>query len=92
MKADEGKYDAVITDLKRGFDREAGYKFLDKAGAGTGHSKVPFIVYTASSSPTIDSEAKKHGAIGGTNSPIRLFELVNKALHRPVPSGNSPAT
>ncbi len=84
LKRNPNGYDAVITDLKRGFDRDAGYKFLQAAGAGK-DSKLPFIVYTASSNPATDSEAKKRGAIGGTNSPIRLFELINKALHRSGP-------
>jgi len=84
LKTAGGTYDAVITDLKRGFDRDAGYKFIEAARSQMGDSKVPFIVYTASNNPNVDSEAKKRGAIGGTNSPIRLFELVNKALHRPA--------
>ena len=82
LKSGSPKYDAVITDLKRGFDRDAGYKFIEAARSTMGDSKVPFIVYTASNNPDVDSDARKRGAIGGTNSPIRLFELVNKALHR----------
>ena len=84
------KYDAVITDLKRGFDRDAGYKFIEAARSAIGDSKVPFIVYTASANPNVDAEARKRGAIGGTNSPIRLFELVNKALHRSVQPTDDP--
>ena len=90
LKENHDKYDAVITDLKRGIDREAGYKFLENARAATGDSRLPFIVYTASSNPAVDAEAKKRGAIGGTNSPIRLFELVNKALHRPRQPNEDP--
>ncbi len=84
LRTGGAKYDAVITDLKRGFDTEAGYKFIEAARSMMGDSTVPFIVYTASSNPNVDANARKRGAIGGTNSPIRLFELVNKALHRPV--------
>jgi CheY-like chemotaxis protein len=84
LRAHRGEYAAVITDLKRGPDRQAGYNFMAAARAGPGDSQIPFIIYTASSNPNIDTEAKARGAIGGTNSPIRLFELVNKALHQPV--------
>jgi CheY-like chemotaxis protein len=83
LQANPTKYDAVITDLKRGTDYNAGYKFIDDARSKLPESNVPFIVYTKSNSPTIDQSAKSRGAIGGTNSPIRLFELINKALHRP---------
>jgi CheY-like chemotaxis protein len=90
LKANHDKYDAVITDLKRDFDRQAGYKFMEAARSATGDSRLPFIVYTASSNPAVDTDAKKRGAIGGTNSPIRLFELVNKALHRPDQPNEDP--
>jgi CheY-like chemotaxis protein len=91
LKSGSPKYDAVITDLKRGFDREAGYKFIDAARSMMGDSMPPVIVYTASTNPNVDSDARKRGAIGGTNSPIRLFELVNKALHRPTQPSEEPA-
>jgi CheY-like chemotaxis protein len=82
LKADPSRYDVVITDLKRGSDRQAGYRFLQAAGAGT-ESMPRFVVYTLSSNPEVDAEAKRHGAMGGTNSPIRLFELVNEAIRTP---------
>ena len=84
LQSNPGKYDAVITDLKRGLDANAGYNLIKEARS-KGASDVAFIVYTKSSSPTVDQSAKARGAIGGTNSPIRLFELINKALHRPAP-------
>jgi CheY-like chemotaxis protein len=82
LKSHPNDFDVVITDLKRGYDREAGYKFLKDAGAGS-DSNASFIVYTLSSNPDLDAEARGHGAIGGTNSPIRLFELINQAIQRP---------
>jgi CheY-like chemotaxis protein len=75
-------YGAVITDLKRGFDRDAGYKLIEAVRDDAIVSSLPFIVYTASSDPELDREAKRHGAIGGTNSPINLLELVTRAVGR----------
>jgi CheY-like chemotaxis protein len=88
LKQNPGGYDVVITDLKRDFDREAGFKFLRDAGAAAG-SKPSFIVYTLSSNPDLDVNARRHGAIGGTNSPIRLFELVNQSMGLARPAATS---
>jgi CheY-like chemotaxis protein len=83
LEANPAKYDAVITDLKRGPDTSAGFKFIDEAKKIPGFNS-PLIVYTRSSSSSVDQSARSKGAIGGTNSPIRLFELINNALHRPA--------
>jgi CheY-like chemotaxis protein len=93
LRTRAGQFDVVITDLKRDFDRGAGFKFLKSAGAAS-DSKPAFIVYTLSSNPDLDADAKRHGAIGGTNSPIRLYELINQAMEpaRAPESGATPAT
>jgi CheY-like chemotaxis protein len=82
LRTNPAKYQAAITDLKRGFDRDAGYKFIEAARAQEDGSSLPYIVYTASSDPDLDREAKRHGAIGATNSPITLLELVTRAVGR----------
>lgn len=78
LRASPDKYAAVITDLKREGDRDAGYKFID-AGRGA-NPQIPFLVYTASSNPMIDSVARQHGAFAATNSPIQLIDLLNRAI------------
>lgn len=78
LQASPTKYAAVITDLKRKGDREAGYKFIEQARAIS--PDVPFIVYTASSNPSIDVTARQRGAFGATNSPVQLLDMVNRAI------------
>ena len=85
LKSGSPKYDAVITDLKRGFDREAGYKFIDAARSMIGDSMPPVIVYTASTNPNVDFDARKRGAIGGTNSPDPPVRIGQQG----APSANS---
>jgi CheY-like chemotaxis protein len=73
-----GKYTLVITDMARGLDRRAGYTLLKQVRAS--NSDLPVIIYAGSGSPEQDAEAQDKGALGSTNSPIRLFELVGQAL------------
>jgi DNA-binding NtrC family response regulator len=43
---------------------------------------VPVIIYTGSFSEKQESEAKRKGAYGETNSPVALFKLVIDAIKR----------
>ena len=72
------KYALVITDMSRGLDRRAGYTVLRQMrDAGL---DLPVVIYAGSGSLERDAEARRNGALGSTNSPIRLFELVRQAL------------
>jgi CheY-like chemotaxis protein len=83
LRSHPRKYAAVISDLKRGGDREAGYRFMDRLRTDVSDANMPIIVYTASTNPSIDSEARQHGVFGATNSPIQLLELLGAAIRKP---------
>jgi CheY-like chemotaxis protein len=74
------RYSLIITDMARGLDRRAGYTLLKEVREA--RLDVPVVIYAASGNPDRDAEARKHGALGSTNSPIRLFELVRQALQQ----------
>jgi CheY-like chemotaxis protein len=73
-------FDLIISDMGRPPDSRAGYTFLDKLRASG--NRTPFVIYAGSRSPEHQEEAKKHGAIGCTNRPNELFEMVLTALGR----------
>jgi len=73
-------FDAIISDMARPPDSEAGYTLLDtlhKSG-----DQTPFIIYAGSRSPAHRAEAMRRGAVGCTNRPSELFEMVLTALGR----------
>jgi len=68
------KYDVIISDMKRLPDKQAGYTLLaerQKLGDTT-----PFIIYSSSNLPEHKAEALRRGAVGSTNNPQELFQLV----------------
>ena len=72
------KYDAIISDMGRRTDARAGYTLLaEKQKLG---DTTPFIIYAGSNAPQHKAEARQKGAIGSTNNPQELFELVTSAL------------
>jgi CheY-like chemotaxis protein len=78
LGANAAKYGLVITDMSRGLDRRAGYTLLRQMrDAGL---ELPVVIYAGSGSLERDAEARRNGALGSTNSPIRLFELVGQAF------------
>lgn len=71
-------YDLIISDMGRPPDARAGYTLLDrlrKAG-----DRTPFIIYTSSRAPEDVRESREHGALGYTNRPQELIEMVTDAL------------
>ena len=79
-KLNRGSCDAIISDMGRPPDPRAGYTLLDKLrGAG---DRTPFIIYAGSRDPEHRAEAIQHGAVGCTNRPDELFEMVLRALGR----------
>ncbi len=73
-------YDAIISDMGRPPDSRAGYTLLDKLRESGDHT--PFIIYAGSRAPEHRAEARRHGAVGCTNRPDELFEMVLSALGR----------
>ncbi len=68
------KYDVIISDMGRPSDKQAGYTLLaEKQRLG---DKTPYIIYAGSSLPEHKVEARQKGAIGSTNNPQELFQLV----------------
>jgi len=74
------QFDAIISDMGRPPDSRAGYTLLDKLRS-TG-DRTPFIIYASSRDPEHVAESKRRGAIGCTNNPSELFEMVLSSLGR----------
>jgi CheY-like chemotaxis protein len=77
-KSELSPYDAIISDMGRPPDPRAGYTLLDalrKRG-----DRTPFVIYAGSNAPEHKAEARKHGALGSTNRPEELFQLVLSAI------------
>jgi CheY-like chemotaxis protein len=77
-KIQRQSYDLIISDMGRPPDARAGYTLLDKLRSAG--NKTPFVIYANSRAPEHVREALRHGAIGCTNVPQELMEIVTKAL------------
>jgi CheY-like chemotaxis protein len=73
-------FDVIISDMGRPSDPQAGYTLLDRLR--TSGNQTPFIIYAGSRAPEHWTEAQRRGALGCTNRPAELFELVLSALRR----------
>jgi CheY-like chemotaxis protein len=71
-------FDAIISDMGRPPDSQAGYTLLDKLREAG--NRTAFIIYASSRAPEHRAEARRRGAIGCTNRPDELFEMVLSAL------------
>lgn len=72
------KYDLIISDMGRPPDNQAGYTLLaEKQKLG---DRTPFIIYASSSLPEHKAESRRRGAVGNTNNPKELFQLVLSAI------------
>ena len=68
------KYDVIISDMGRPPDKQAGYTLLaEKQKLG---DTTPYIIYAGSNAPEHKAEARHKGAVGSTNDPQELFQLV----------------
>jgi CheY-like chemotaxis protein len=72
------KFDLVISDMGRPPDQRAGYTLLDEMRRRG--DKTPYVIYAGSRFAQHVAEARRHGAIGCTNSPSELIEIVTEAL------------
>jgi CheY-like chemotaxis protein len=71
-------YDLIISDMGRPPDMRAGYTLLDQLRAQG--DQTPYFIYASSRAPEHIAEARKHGAIGCTNSATELVQIVTDAL------------
>jgi CheY-like chemotaxis protein len=71
-------FDAIISDMGRAPDPQAGYTLLDKLRASG--DRTPFIIYAGSRTPEHRAESKRRGAVDCTNRPDELFELVLSSI------------
>lgn len=72
------RFDAIISDLGRGNEEEAGFALLEeliKRG-----SRTPFFIYTTREDPQLRERARKLGAQALTRSATKLLEGVSAAL------------
>jgi CheY-like chemotaxis protein len=71
-------YDAIISDMRRPPDDQAGFTLLEQVRKLRVAS--PFILYCGSRRPEHVAESKRRGAYGQTNDPDELIQLVTEAL------------
>lgn len=74
------KFDAIISDMGRPPDPLAGYTLLDKLRSSG--DRTPYVIYAGSRSPEHQAEAHRRGALGCTNRPAELFQMVISAVRR----------
>jgi CheY-like chemotaxis protein len=79
-KVKRQSFDAIISDMGRPPDSQAGYTLLDKLRESG--NRTPFIIYAGSGAAEHRAEARRRGAMGCTNRPDELFEMVLAALGR----------
>lgn len=73
-------FDAVISDMSRPSDPHAGYTLLDALRAA-GHD-VPYIIYASASVAQQEAQARARGALGSTDDPGVLTDLLIRVLRR----------
>lgn len=73
-------FDAIISDMGRPPDPQAGYTLLDQLR--TSGNKIPFVIYASSNAPEHKNEARRRGAVGCTNRAAELFGYVLAAISR----------
>jgi CheY-like chemotaxis protein len=71
-------FDAIISDMGRPPDPQAGYTLLEKLRESG--DRTPFLIYAGSSAPEHRAEARRRGAVACTNRPDELFEMVLSIL------------
>lgn len=75
-----GNFDVIVSDMGRPPDAQAGYTLLDALRRRG--DRTPFVIYASSRSPEHFNAAVARGAVGCTNQPEELVEMVSNALRR----------
>jgi CheY-like chemotaxis protein len=71
-------FDAIISDLGRGAETEAGFALLEELNKRG--SRTPFFIYTVREDPQLRERAQQLGARALTRSATKLLEGVSAAL------------
>jgi CheY-like chemotaxis protein len=71
---DRSKFDAIISDMGRPPDSEAGYTLLSTVRSNG--NRIPYFIYAGSRDPRHVTEALSRGAQGSTNLATELIGLV----------------
>jgi CheY-like chemotaxis protein len=74
----DGPYDVIISDMGRPPDDRAGYTLLSDLRAKG--DRTPCIIYASSRAPEHFDESVRRGALGTTNMPTELLDMVVQAL------------
>jgi CheY-like chemotaxis protein len=77
-KLDRQQFDVVISDMGRPPDQTAGYTLLEAMRAKG--DKTPYVIYAGSNAEEHKQLAREHGALGSTNRPQELIDLVLRAV------------
>ena len=77
-KLQVNKYDVIISDMGRPSDNRAGYTLLEEKQKL--EDTTPYIIYSSSNRPEHKAEARRRGAVGNTNNPQELFQIVLDAI------------
>jgi CheY-like chemotaxis protein len=72
------RFDVIISDMGRPPDNRAGYTLLNALRSAG--NQTPYIIYAGSRAPEHQMEARSRGAIGCTNRPTELFQMVLSVL------------
>ncbi len=72
------EFDSIISDFKRRDDPKGAYTLL--AELRRNGNEIPFIIYSGLATPDLEADAKRWGALGETDRPTTLFELVIQSL------------
>ena len=79
-KLDEQHFDTIISDMGRTPDSRAGYTLLDRLRSSG--NQIPFVIYASSRDPAHVAESRRRGAVGCTNNPSELYEMVLLAIRQ----------
>jgi len=74
------RFDAIISDMSRPGDNKAGYTLLDRLRASG--NRTPYVIYAGTRASADRAEARRRGALGTTDRPDELFDMVVSALSR----------
>jgi CheY-like chemotaxis protein len=77
-KVGRQRFDAIISDMGRPPDSQAGYTLVDQLRSAG--NRTPVIIYAASRTPEHQAEASRRGAVGCTNRPDELLSMVLAAI------------